>query len=80
MSNYPTSDELKTVIKLQTTKQGERSAKQITSLSADTIKREFPEYVVKLSERRVGITLGNALKIAAGQPRAAREAETKSEI
>jgi hypothetical protein len=39
---------------------------QITSLSEDSIKRKYPELIVKLSPRRVGMKLRNALLIAAG--------------
>jgi hypothetical protein len=37
---------------------------RITSLSADTIKRRYPELIVHLSERRVGMKLRHALAIA----------------
>jgi hypothetical protein len=43
------------------------NAEDCTSLSAETIKREFPEYVVKLSKRREGIKIKHVLKIAEGQ-------------
>jgi hypothetical protein len=39
---------------------------EITNLSADTIKRRFPQLVVQLSARRVGMKLKNALAIADG--------------
>lgn len=39
---------------------------RITSLSADTLKRNYPELIVRLSPRRVGMKLKNALRIAAG--------------
>jgi hypothetical protein len=39
----------------------------ITSLSPDTLKRRYPELVVHLSERRVGMKLRHALEIAASQ-------------
>jgi hypothetical protein len=39
---------------------------KITSLSAETIRRVYPEYVVKLSPRRDGMKLKHALAIANG--------------
>jgi hypothetical protein len=41
-------------------------ASRITSLSADTLKRRYPELIVHLSDRRVGMKLKHALAIAAG--------------
>lgn len=43
-----------------------RSVEEITSLSADTIKREHADKVVHLSERRLGMKLRHALAIAGG--------------
>jgi hypothetical protein len=43
------------------------TVKSITSLSHDSVKRHFPHLVVKLSPRREGMSLGNALDIAAGR-------------
>jgi hypothetical protein len=40
---------------------------EITSLSVDTIEREYPQYVVKLSPRRKGMKLKHALEIARGR-------------
>jgi hypothetical protein len=64
-TNRPTWFELESTIPLehQTRKP---TAEQITSLSADTIKRRFPKYVVRLSARRYGIKLRDALAIANG--------------
>jgi hypothetical protein len=39
---------------------------EITSLSADTIRRLYSRYVVKLSPRRDGLKLRHCLAIAAG--------------
>jgi hypothetical protein len=39
---------------------------EVTSLSWDTIKRHYPQIVRKLSPRREGATLGDALSI--GKP------------
>jgi hypothetical protein len=43
------------------------SAEQVTGLSKDTIKRRYPHLIRKLSERREGMQLGDALAIAAGE-------------
>lgn len=44
-------------------------AGKITSLSPDTLRREYSEYVVQLSPRRTGMKLRDALAIAAGKAR-----------
>ena len=41
-------------------------AAKITSLSPDSLRRVYPHYVVKLSERRDGMKLKHALAIANG--------------
>ena len=46
-------------------------AEEVTSLSADTIRRVYPHLVVKLSDRRAAITLRNILAIASGTARRA---------
>jgi hypothetical protein len=43
------------------------SAEQVTGLSADTLKRRYPDYIRDLSDRRLGMLLGDALDIAAGK-------------
>jgi hypothetical protein len=45
------------------------AVEEITSLSADTIRRKYAEYVVKLSPRRDGMKLKHALAIANGTAR-----------
>jgi hypothetical protein len=57
----------KRAIPLESERPGVETGRSITSLSGDTIKRQYPQYVVKLSERREGIARGNAFKIAAGK-------------
>jgi hypothetical protein len=47
------------------------SAEEITSLSEDTIKRRFPHLIRRLSDRRNGMQLADALAIAAGEVAAA---------
>jgi hypothetical protein len=44
---------------------------EITSLSADNLRRNYAEYVVKLSPRRDGMKLKHALAIANGTARRA---------
>jgi hypothetical protein len=41
-------------------------AEEITSLSADTLRRRYSRYVVKLSPRRDGLKLRDCLAIASG--------------
>jgi len=54
--------ELESVVKMP-------KAEEITSLSADSIRREDGHLVVQLSSRRDGIKLKDALDIAAGKAR-----------
>jgi hypothetical protein len=39
-------------------------AEELSSMSWDTIERNFPHLVVRLSERRVGMRVGHALMLA----------------
>lgn len=59
--------ELESVIPLESTDPQQRSVKQITTLSADTIGRKYKHLVVRLSEGRVGMKLRDALAIASGK-------------
>jgi hypothetical protein len=59
--------EMESVVPLESERPGTRSARSITSLSADNIKRNYPQYVVQLSPRREGMKIKHALKIAAGK-------------
>lgn len=63
----PTWIELETVIPLDTTQEGVTTVKSLTSLSPDTIEREFADYIIQLSPRRRGMKMRNALKIASGE-------------
>jgi hypothetical protein len=47
------------------------SAEEITNLSEDTLKRNFPHLIRYLSDRRCGMQLGDALAIADGKEVAA---------
>jgi hypothetical protein len=38
-----------------------KQASELSSLSEDTLRRRYPEKIVKLSERRQGMRLGDAL-------------------
>jgi hypothetical protein len=44
-----------------------RSVEEITNLSHDTLRRRFPKLIKKLSDRRRGMKLRDALEIADGQ-------------
>ena len=44
-------------------------AERVTSLSADNLRRNYPHLIVKLSPRRDGIKLRDALAIANGTAR-----------
>ena len=44
-----------------------RKASERTSLSKDTLKRRYPEYIVKLSERRQGMKNKHILGITNGE-------------
>jgi hypothetical protein len=66
----PTWLERRKVLKLSTKSKKPRknpTVEEITSLSADTLKRKYPDRVVHLSDHRVGMTLGDALDIAEGK-------------
>jgi hypothetical protein len=68
MSDKPDWLDLESIIPLVSGKGG-RDAEQVTGLSADSIKRHYPQFVKQLSKRRRGIKLRHALQIAdEGQP------------
>ena len=65
----PTWLERRTMLKLATKSKKPRklpTVEELTSLSADTLKRRYPKRVKHLSDGRVGMTLGDALEIAEG--------------
>jgi hypothetical protein len=39
-------------------------AARLSSLSEDTIKREFPHWLVRLSPRRLGVRVADALRLS----------------
>jgi hypothetical protein len=55
------------VIPLESEDPDKETVRKITTLSAEAQKRNYPQFIVKLSARREGMQLGNALKIAAGK-------------
>lgn len=60
----PSWIELRSIIPLETTKRDAVSARKITNASPETLKREYPDFIVKVSAKREGMTLANALRIA----------------
>jgi hypothetical protein len=44
-------------------------AERLSSASEDTLRREHPDKIVKVSKRRDGMRVGHALMIGAGRPR-----------
>jgi hypothetical protein len=66
----PTWLERRQVLKLSTKSKKPRklpTVEEITSLSADTVKRKYPDRIKHLSEHRLGMTLGDALDITEGK-------------
>jgi hypothetical protein len=66
MDDKPSWLDLESVIPLRSPS-AERDVERITSLSEDTIKRRYPEYIVELSPRRRGMKLKRALEITEGK-------------
>jgi hypothetical protein len=64
-TDAPSWTELQSIIHL-THATKKPTVESVTSLSADTVKREHPDKVRQISERRLGMTLGDALAIAKG--------------
>ena len=62
-SEQPTWIELESVIPLESTNPTVRTVKKITTLSAETIARNYQQYIVRPSEGRVGMKLKHALEI-----------------
>jgi hypothetical protein len=58
--------ELDRIIRLNT-RTAAPSVEKLTTLSADTIERNFPHLIVKMSPRRKGMSMRNALAIARGE-------------
>lgn len=62
MDDLPKSDRKPSWIELEAVKPL-LEVSRITSLSADTLTRRYPEYIVQLSPRRLGIKLRHILEI-----------------
>jgi hypothetical protein len=54
MQNLPEDLALKRIVAL-------KQAAEVSSLSEDTLKRRFPDKIIKLTPRRLGMRLGDAL-------------------
>jgi hypothetical protein len=67
MSDHTQTDRPPSWLELESVKPLHPDVEQITSLSADTIKRRHSNKIVHLSDRRVGMKLKDALAIAAGK-------------
>ena len=65
----PAEDDVKppTWLELKLVKPLSPDVEDITSLDVATIKRRYPEYIVRLSDRRLGMKLRNALDITNGK-------------
>jgi hypothetical protein len=68
---------LDSVLPLESDKPEAQTVRTITTLSADTQKRNYPHLVVRLSPGREGMTLRNALDIAAGRAQAKTPSKLK---
>jgi hypothetical protein len=58
---------LESVIPLESDKPDVETVRSMTTLSADTQKRNYPHYIVHLSPKREGMQFKNALRIARGE-------------
>lgn len=71
--NSPDWVKLRSIVPLRAGRAGaggaeqQHSVEQITGLHRDTIKRGYPHLIKKLSPRRTGMTLADALAIANGE-------------
>jgi hypothetical protein len=68
--------ELESMIPLDTSKPGVTTVKTITTLSSDSIKRNYSQYVVRMSPKREAMKMRHALKIAAGEATPAHDTDT----
>jgi hypothetical protein len=67
----PTWIELASVIPLETRRADELSVRKITNLSPEAIVENYADKVRRLSAKRVGMSLGDALEIASGKAKSA---------
>jgi hypothetical protein len=63
--NAPDWIALRSIIPLESSR-SPLTVRGICDISADTAKRNYPHLIKKVSEKREGMTLGDALDIAAG--------------
>ena len=70
--------ELESVLPLEA-ESGVTSVETVTTLSADTQRREYPEFIIQLSPRRQGMKLKHALRIAGTADIEANPATAKHE-
>ena len=70
--------ELESVLPLEA-EPGVTSVETVTTLSADTPRREYPEFIIQLSPRRQGMKLKHALRIAGTADIEANPAPAKHE-
>ena len=66
MSELKFADRAPSWLELELVRPLRPDVEDITNLPPDTIKRQYPHLVVRLSARRVGMKLRNALAIANG--------------
>jgi hypothetical protein len=59
--------ELQSVIPLESKKPDTLTAKKVTSLSAEALAENYADKIRRLSQKRIGMKLGDALDIAAGR-------------
>jgi hypothetical protein len=64
MNNLPEDLALKRIVPL-------KQAAEVSSLSEDTLKRRHPDKIIRLSERRLGMRLGDALMLECADQQAA---------
>jgi hypothetical protein len=60
---------LQSAIPLQSKNPDVTTVETVTSLGPDAINTHYPDLVISLSDRRKGMSLANALDIAAGRAR-----------
>jgi hypothetical protein len=65
------ADRPPTWLELEAVRQLKPDVEEITGLSSDTIKRRYPGLIIRLSARRIGMKLKNALAIADGTAKTA---------
>jgi hypothetical protein len=67
VSDFITADRPPTWLELESVRPLRPDVDRITSLSEDSIKLRFPQLIIRLSPRRLGMKLKNALAITNGE-------------